>query len=185
VFVAAQDERFLGGSVGAGQGEALRALFAFGHQPIGNDAAQSEPAERDHVGFGDGSERRAKGNRPAGQIDWMRCGSADQVSPTMMAPLAGGPAPRSPWCWVNMAGDFEDFREVSASENRPDLCESHEEEVAEAVAFEPAAGLEAVLEEAGKQRRVFTEATMQFRYLLGCPSNSRRRRPELPPSRSR
>ena len=65
-----------------------------------------------------------------------------------------------------------------------DVRQRHQEQVAETVAFQPAPGRKAVLKEARRAApNPRSSATMQLRMSPGgSTSNSRRRRPELPPS---
>src|ERR1039458_3559375 len=92
-----------------------------------------------------GMGRTLRGRR---RMDWMRCLlRLMRVSPTMTAPLAR----------VASSETLAGRHGKSVGEIAQDLGEGHEEEVAEAVALESAAGWEAVLEEAGQQGRVFAE----------------------------
>src|ERR1017187_5390489 len=135
------------------------------HQQIGDDAGEQRTgAEGDQVGLGDGGEGGGHGAdfaRPqANGLDAMLAaadaGFADDDGAVgeggFQRDVGGGAG-------VDAAGDFEDFRggRDGVGEIAQDLGEGHEEEVAEAVALEPAAGWEAVLEEAGQQGRVFAE----------------------------
>ena len=135
------------------------------HQQVGDDAGEQRAgAERDHVGFGDGGERgRQRADLARAQADRLDAmpaaadvGFADQdgaVGERGFERHVGGGA------GVDAAGDFENFRGGLHGVRKiaQNLGEGHEEEVAEAVALEPAAGLEAVLEEAREQRGVFAE----------------------------
>ena len=145
------------------------------YQQVGDDAGEQRAGpEGDHVGFGDGGERGGQGADLAGpqadRLDAMPAaadvGFADEdgavVERGFERHVGGGAG-------VDAAGDFEDFggglhRVRKIAQN---LGEGHQEEVAEAVAFEPAAGLETVLEEAGKQRGVFAEGDHAVAYVAG------------------
>jgi hypothetical protein len=148
-------------SFGSGDG-----VGDFGNQKVGEDAGVERAwTEQDEVGFADGFEGFGKGasstRRKREALDAFAAGGDAGFAVDAAAAFESGDEGDVGDCgWKNLAADREDFAADADSfgEIASDMSESGEEEVAEIVADEAAAGVKAILEKTAEQGFVLAES---------------------------
>jgi hypothetical protein len=147
-------------SFGSGDG-----VGDFGNQKVGEDAGVERAwAEQDEVGFADGFEGFGKGasstRRKREALDAFSAGgNAGFAVDAATAFKSGDEGDVGDRGWENLAADREDFAADADGfgEITGDVSKCGEEEIAEIVADEAAAGVKAILEEAAEKGFVLAE----------------------------